>query len=309
MNTYEIFKDKTLLRIDSPLISGWELCKDIERIQKIAGKKDTGELKEHVTWIGGKLTEEQLINILGTINKYKKREVIFILYYSIKDKKFDIKVPTQKSSAASVSCNDPECIPEKGYTMIGTIHTHPEMSAFWSSTDYSDQKGKYGIHIVLGLKDGKVSSSLCTVFTPDSSYDQDINVIFPDIDKTVEYPEYPPWVDKIEASIAKAKEEDKNRNINIVYKNNYYYSQINSNYKISSNDRINHIDSYLFSKNKKNKYDMYQDISDYSELEIAMLEENIEDLVQEYMNYLGIDNTVNLLKDIIFNNIVHDDEC
>ena len=78
MNTYEIFKDKTLLRIDSPLISGWELCKDIERIQKIAGKKDTGEIKENVVWTGGKLTEEQLINILGTINKYKKREVIFM---------------------------------------------------------------------------------------------------------------------------------------------------------------------------------------------------------------------------------------
>lgn len=84
-----------------------------------------------------------------------------------------------------------------GYTLMGSIHTHPEMGAFWSGTDLNDQQFKAGLHIVFGLHNGLVTQNKCTVFMPNAQQDQDLWDVVEEVDFTQEYDPVPEWVEVI----------------------------------------------------------------------------------------------------------------
>lgn len=99
-------------------------------------------------------------------------EIMVCLYYSSTEQKWLANVPKQKGSGAHVKYDDEDFDPPKGYEFLGTIHTHPEMSAFWSCVDRNDQNRKNGLHLVLGLRSGKINEVLCSLFYNGKQYDQ-----------------------------------------------------------------------------------------------------------------------------------------
>jgi hypothetical protein len=75
-------------------------------------------------------------------------EAIVLLFYNEKTGKYKIVPPTQKVTAAA--CDYNRGVTVEGFTMIGTIHSHANFSAFHSGVDDADEKTFDGLHITYG---------------------------------------------------------------------------------------------------------------------------------------------------------------
>ena len=123
-------------------------------------------------WTGAKVGKDLLLQVAALANCFPRMEIMVCLYYSSTEQKWMANVPKQKGSGAHVKYDDEDFAPPKGYEFLGTIHTHPEMSAFWSCVDRNDQNRKNGLHLVLGLRNGKINEVLCSLFYNGKQYDQ-----------------------------------------------------------------------------------------------------------------------------------------
>lgn len=162
-------KDKCLVRNKSSMIDGWEEAQSLEELMRHC-YADAAE-KPVPQWIGSKIPADLMKQVLATIKEFPSMEVAFTLYYNPGDKTWKVKCPEQRGGAASVRFKDDG----DGFVthiMVGSIHTHPEMHAFWSGTDSHDQVGSNGLHIVFGLKNGLVNETKATLFTKLGAYDQ-----------------------------------------------------------------------------------------------------------------------------------------
>ena len=75
-------------------------------------------------------------------------EAVVLLFYDEINKKYRIVPPHQKVTAAGAEYD--RGIVMEGYTMVGTIHSHANFSAFHSGTDVADEQGFDGLHITIG---------------------------------------------------------------------------------------------------------------------------------------------------------------
>ena len=86
-------------------------------------------------------------------NKYGS-EVAILLWYNFNTDKWEIEVPKQEVTTASVNYKRDEKLSNdlitKGYLCVGTIHSHGTMSAFHSGTDDDDEYQFDGLHITIG---------------------------------------------------------------------------------------------------------------------------------------------------------------
>lgn len=196
---YVITRDKCLIHTDSPLLEGWETCPDVKTLMAFAGPLDTTDKGPSMRWKGSKCPNSVLGPVLGTIAQFPKTETAYSLYYNNSTSEWAIKCPKQYGTAASVTYKDDGDEMPEGFGIIGSIHTHPEMGAFWSGTDMNDQKYKHGVHIVFGLRNGKVSAHLVTIFTKNGSYNQNFEDIFEPVDFNADYAFSQEWVDVINA--------------------------------------------------------------------------------------------------------------
>ena len=84
----------------------------------------------------------------------RKSEVAVLLWYNFTTQDWQVEVPKQRVSGASVNyTRDMEYIENMklgGYHCVGTIHSHCEMGAFHSGTDDKDEYGFDGVHITIG---------------------------------------------------------------------------------------------------------------------------------------------------------------
>lgn len=133
-------------------------------------------------------------------------ETAFVICYNAAENELTLLCPSQCGAGASVSFDDSSIELPAGTAVVGTIHTHPEMGAFWSGTDRSDQARRDGLHIVFGLRDGLVSQILATVFTPHGEYNQRWEDIAEDVDLKTVYPPAPAWVEEIRKQAYKKPE-------------------------------------------------------------------------------------------------------
>lgn len=198
MRSYLIGSDRCLVHTKSPMLIGWEECTDLDVIKAFAPKCDP-KYKPGLTWVGSKMPSALFKKVLGTIAQFPRMETAFSLYYKLSDKSWHIKVPAQYGHGASVRFEDNGDGVPTGYALIGSIHTHPEMGAFWSGTDMNDQSRKYGLHMVFGLRSGKVDQHKCTIFTPTAKYDQQLWDVVEETDLKADYEAPKEWVDKIKA--------------------------------------------------------------------------------------------------------------
>lgn len=90
-------------------------------------------------------------------------EAVVLLFYSQKKKRYIIQVPPQEVSYTGI-----DYIKNKvytGYDLIGTIHSHGNMSAFHSTTDHVDEEHFDGLHITIGdVKDAFFTIS-CSIMS------------------------------------------------------------------------------------------------------------------------------------------------
>lgn len=195
---YVVGNDGVRVRLTSQCLEGWIKPKNLEDLQTYASKELDTEKFHGPRWIGAKMQADLLKQVLGTIHVFPKMETAYSLYYSTEEKKWAVKVPEQNGSGASVSFYDDGKDMPEGFALLGSIHTHPEMGAFWSGTDLSDQQFKHGLHIVFGLHDGLVSQAKCTVFFPSQQEDQDISDVLEEVDFTQVYEPVEEWVEIIQ---------------------------------------------------------------------------------------------------------------
>jgi len=207
----KLFDDAAFLEVDGPTVKGWHKA----QLQEILGNQEEsydGRFdKDLLKWIGKPLPKEQMANVLALVSHYPHTEVSVLLYYNTDKQDWHFHVPKQKGSPASVEYNDDDYTPPKGYYFTGTIHTHPNLGAFWSGIDRADQAKKTGLHVVLGLREGKLEDYLVCLAYNGARYDQEKSVVeMPEGD----LPEAPQeWLDAVTADFSPAvhdkKEEEK----------------------------------------------------------------------------------------------------
>lgn len=89
-------------------------------------------------------------------------ESIVLIFFNEENGRYKLFPPHQKVTAGSLDYN--RGITIEGWSMIGTIHSHGNMSAFHSGVDDDDEKTFDGLHITVGdVKDEEVSISASIV--------------------------------------------------------------------------------------------------------------------------------------------------
>ena len=196
---YVIGTDKVLVRTSSACMEGWERCDSIDALRTYAS--GPVKVEEGVKWTGAKLPAAMMKEVLGTIKNFPTNETAYVLYYNWVKKEWFIRCPEQRGRGGGVHFEDDGKGVDPGFSVIGSIHTHPEMSAFWSGTDMADQRGKYGLHIVFGLRGGIVNDNKCTIFTPSGHYDQKLFDVLEEVDFKEPGEPRKDWVEIIERGL------------------------------------------------------------------------------------------------------------
>lgn len=121
----------------------------VEGISTLASVKDLVQsyAKMHIKKMS-KNEFTQIFNFFRAVYKKFSSESTVLLFYHEKDEKYFVYAPKQEVSGASVDYK--RTYTKKGYTMIGTIHSHANFSAFHSGTDHDDESSFDGLHITVG---------------------------------------------------------------------------------------------------------------------------------------------------------------
>lgn len=176
------------------LVQGWKECTSVKEVALYSNKLTEAPTEQELPkWTGSKVSQQVVGNALALIKHYRSFQVMLSLYYNPDTGEWHAAVPKQQGSGAYVKYEDSESshVPQ-GFYFSGTIHSHPNMGAFWSGTDRKDQVGKTGLHMVVGTNsNGDMTSHLCSLFLMGEQYDADQAFCFPD-----DVPEQPPaqWV-------------------------------------------------------------------------------------------------------------------
>lgn len=192
---YALGSDGCMVHTDTPLLDGWEKCNSLKQLQTFVEHPVRDDIKPDVNWKGTKLPADMLKKVLGTAHAFPTTETGYVLYYNVTRNDWYVQCPEQSGSGGAVRFKGHDT-PE-GYSEIGTIHTHPNMPAFWSTIDMRDQCGKFGLHIVFGLHNGLADECLCTIFTTLGEYNKELDEICEHVDRTVVYEPDPEWVETI----------------------------------------------------------------------------------------------------------------
>ena len=102
-------------------------------------------------------TGAKILEFFKEVYSEYRGEAIVLLFYNETTGKYRVVPPHQKVTASA--CDYNRGITVKGFTMIGTIHSHANFSAFHSGTDDDDEKTFDGLHITYG----HVTSEECTI--------------------------------------------------------------------------------------------------------------------------------------------------
>ena len=187
MNDQKIFDNGVFIKVNGPSVAGWHKCK----FQELLGNQDEsygGQLdNDLLKWIGAPLPKDKMADVLALVKQFPHTEVHVCLYYNMKERDWLFHVPKQKGSPAAVHYDDEDYTPPAGYYFTGTIHTHPNLGAFWSGTDKADQEKKTGLHVVLGLREGVLEDYLVCLAYNGARYEQNKSIVeMPDLDNLPE---------------------------------------------------------------------------------------------------------------------------
>lgn len=152
---YIIAKEGVYLKKKLGIMESIAPVKNISILQSVASSA-----KMHIQPIPGKWIAK-VINFFKAVYTEYRSEAIVLLFYNEETGQHKIVPPHQK--VAGASCDYDKGMTIDGYTMIGTIHSHANMSAFHSGVDDSDEEHFDGLHITLGNlgdKNPSISTSI-----------------------------------------------------------------------------------------------------------------------------------------------------
>lgn len=187
-----------MVKVDTPLIQGWVECKSLRLLQAHAEHPLREDIKSGLGWRGAKLPADLFKKVLGTVHEFPNMETGFVLCYKLSDKSWKVVCTEQKGTGASVHFGIDKSTPiPDGYAEVGTIHTHPNIPAFWSHTDLNDFKDTDGVYVVLGLQNGKPVATKCSITRDNVEYDCPLWDVFEEVDLQGDYDPEPEWVERI----------------------------------------------------------------------------------------------------------------
>lgn len=188
---------KAYVCMQEGLIQGWKEADSIAELCSYQADFDKAPAaRAGLQWLGAPVPAAVVGDALALIKHYKSFEIMVALFYNPETSDWVARIPNQKGSGAHVSYDESEDlnVPE-GYYFQGTIHSHPNMAAFWSGTDTKDQGSKAGVHLVIGTNsEGVKTSSKGSLFYAGKQYDAEYAFEFPESVPTVRED----WVELIE---------------------------------------------------------------------------------------------------------------
>ena len=150
------------------------------------------------------------LSFFREVFKQHRSESYVTLLYSKKLNDFRLWCPNQRVGYSSVSYDRTDSIPFEEsigcaegpqYSMIGTIHSHCDFSAFHSGTDTSDEASFDGIHITLGhVNQESFSMVSSVVFSDNRSQKSPLEVVDGVVDAYSEDVEEKGWLKGIVTS-------------------------------------------------------------------------------------------------------------
>ncbi len=147
---YIIGKEGVYLKKKLGVMESIAPVKNISILESVASSAQM-----HITAIPGKWIAKTM-SFFREIYKEYRSEAIVLLFYNEATGHHKIIPPTQK--VAGAACDYDKGITIEGYTMIGTIHSHGNMSAFHSGTDDADEEHFDGLHMTFGDLDEEYPS-------------------------------------------------------------------------------------------------------------------------------------------------------
>lgn len=196
----KLFEQGAFIKVEGPTVEGWHKC---ELPELLANQEPCEDLSGYtLKWAGKKLPKELIADVLALANHFPHMEIHVCLYYNTQEEKWLPHVPKQHGSAAFVEYDDEQWEAPKGYYFTGTIHTHPNIAAFWSSTDKADQEKHNGLHVVLSLREGKLNEYLVSLSYHGKLYPQEKDLVeMPDPDNLPEAKEE--WLTQVKEEFQK----------------------------------------------------------------------------------------------------------
>lgn len=97
-------------------------------------------------------------------------EAAVLLYYSREQNVYVVDVPKQRVGAAIVDY-EIQGQYDKGFNLVGTIHSHCDFEAFHSGIDVHDERDFDGIHITIGRIDQAYFTISCSVVVNNNRFD------------------------------------------------------------------------------------------------------------------------------------------
>lgn len=165
-------------------------------ITKIDEVKELMPIEERLVYKIEKMPNSILNQIIGFFKQvYKEHnaESIVLLYYNFDSKEFKVEVPDQKVAGASLSYGETPII--ENFTLIGSIHSHGNMSAFHSGTDDKDELDWNGLHVTIGNVDEERPSFACRLISEKREFKINISQI---VDMPKEETSFPTeWLNKV----------------------------------------------------------------------------------------------------------------
>lgn len=134
--------------------NGIFLHKDMGLINAFVPVPTISFLAEVSPWATHKLPKipveliAQVLYFARDVFNQRQSEAVVLLYYSMDKKEYLLVCPTQE--AVELRVNYQRDINVAGYRQVGTIHSHPDFSAYHSTIDENDENGFDGVHITLG---------------------------------------------------------------------------------------------------------------------------------------------------------------
>ncbi len=120
--------------------------------------------REYVDYALPKVPADLMARVVGffrAVYRERKTEALVLLVW--RSGSFDLVVPEQKVTLASVRFDLADGDLPAGSRLVGTIHSHGAMGAFASSVDEDDEAELDGLHIVVGDLDRRPSYAAAIV--------------------------------------------------------------------------------------------------------------------------------------------------
>lgn len=163
MTRYSIGTDRALILVGNPFVSGAVRAETLEDIMAVADGPAM-PVPEGLRWRAPRIPGELMRRVIGTAGALPF-EICFQLLHNLQTREWDVHLGHQLGTATFVtSADDREDL--KGFMKVGSIHSHPNMGAFWSGTDMRANWENYGLHMVVGTSCGKANSIRITYFAP-----------------------------------------------------------------------------------------------------------------------------------------------